>query len=236
MLKFSKCSAVFILVAFLLAGCAGFQKTKTESDLEERISFSGLDVDLDGNNSQDIQFGGHNATTAAGARTNLGLAIGTDVLAPTGDGSGLTGITASQVGAQASNANLDTVVTPGVAGTFLKSDGTNVSWDVAGGAGGGTIGGTLGSTDNVIIRADGTGGLTAQSSLVTIDDTGTVNIPTGQTFNIAGSAHTHNYQAADADLTIGQVLPPPQTVSHLWHLPTTQLCYRLSGRSLRTLI
>jgi len=41
--------------------------------------------------------GGTNATTAAGARTNLGLVIGTDVLAPTGNGSSLTGITQSQV-------------------------------------------------------------------------------------------------------------------------------------------
>lgn len=36
--------------------------------------------------------GGTGATTAAVARTNLGLIIGTDVLAPNGDGSALTGI------------------------------------------------------------------------------------------------------------------------------------------------
>jgi len=41
--------------------------------------------------------GGTNATTASAARTNLGLAIGTDVLAPAGNGSSLTGITQSQV-------------------------------------------------------------------------------------------------------------------------------------------
>lgn len=55
----------------------------------------------------------------------------------------------------------------------------------------GAISGATGSTDNAIIRADGTGGATVQSSLVTIDDSGTVNIPTGQTYNINGSAHTH---------------------------------------------
>lgn len=41
--------------------------------------------------------GGTGASTAAGARTNLGLVIGTDVLAPTGNGSGLTGLTNTQI-------------------------------------------------------------------------------------------------------------------------------------------
>lgn len=36
--------------------------------------------------------GGTGSSTAAGARTNLGLVIGTDVLAPTGSGTSLTGI------------------------------------------------------------------------------------------------------------------------------------------------
>lgn len=41
--------------------------------------------------------GGTGASTASAARTNLGLVIGTDVLAPNGNGSALTGITQSQV-------------------------------------------------------------------------------------------------------------------------------------------
>lgn len=41
--------------------------------------------------------GGTGATTAAAARTALGLVIGTDVLAPNGSGASLTGITQSQV-------------------------------------------------------------------------------------------------------------------------------------------
>jgi len=40
-----------------------------------------------------IAQGGTNSTSAANARTALGLAIGTDVLAPNGNGSQLTGIT-----------------------------------------------------------------------------------------------------------------------------------------------
>ena len=49
--------------------------------------------------------------------------------------------------------------------------------------------------------ADGTGGSTLQATTATISDTGTINIPTGQTYNINGTAHTHNYQPADSDLT-----------------------------------
>lgn len=41
--------------------------------------------------------GGTNSATAAGARTNLGVVIGTDVLAPNGSGAALTGIVMSGV-------------------------------------------------------------------------------------------------------------------------------------------
>jgi hypothetical protein len=47
------------------------------------------------------------------------------------------------------------------------------------GAGTGTISGSTGATDNRILRADGTGGSTLQSSGVTIDDSGNVGV--GQT-------------------------------------------------------
>jgi len=42
--------------------------------------------------------GGTGASSASGARTNLGLVIGTDVLAPSGSGASLTGLTSTQVG------------------------------------------------------------------------------------------------------------------------------------------
>lgn len=69
------------------------------------------------------------------------------------------------------------------------------------GSGSGTIAGTLGTTDNAVTRADGTGGSTAQGSLMTIDDSGTVNIPSGQQYQINGAQHTH----AAADITSGTI-------------------------------
>lgn len=86
---------------------------------------------------------------------------------------------------------------PAVAGDFGEVLGTGttpaaVLWGLpVGAAGAGTIGGSTGAADNAIIRADGVGGATIQNSLATVDDTGTINIPTGQTYNINGSAHTH---------------------------------------------
>jgi hypothetical protein len=47
------------------------------------------------------------------------------------------------------------------------------------------IGGSLGSTDNRLLRSDGTGGLTAQGSAVTMDDTG--NIESNGYFQSSGA-------------------------------------------------
>lgn len=41
----------------------------------------------------------------------------------------------------------------------------------------GAVGGSVGTVDNRVVRADGTGGTTAQGSLVTIDDAGRVTAP-----------------------------------------------------------
>lgn len=57
--------------------------------------------------------------------------------------------------------------------------------------GAGGIGGSTGGVDNAVLRADGIGEATVQNSLATVDDSGGINIPTGQTYNINGSPHTH---------------------------------------------
>lgn len=54
----------------------------------------------------------------------------------------------------------------------IHSDGTNYKTGLQGSLSGGGIGGSTGSTDNRILRADGTGGATLQNSAVTCDDSG----------------------------------------------------------------
>lgn len=52
----------------------------------------------------------------------------------------------------------------------------------------GSVSGTLGSSDNRLLRSDGTVGNTAQGSLVTLDDTGKITLPVVGTMNGAPSA------------------------------------------------
>lgn len=53
---------------------------------------------------------------------------------------------------------------------------------------GGGIGGSTGSTDNAVLRADGTGGNTAQPSLSSIDDTGNITAGTSSFVAILGTS------------------------------------------------
>ena len=64
----------------------------------------------------------------------------------------------------------------GTAGQVLVSTGTGIAWG-AGGSGSGSFNGPVSSTDNAIVRYDGTTGDTAQNSLVTISDTGVITAP-----------------------------------------------------------
>jgi len=77
-------------------------------------NFTGADLELGK--------GGTGASTAGAARTALGLAIGTDVLAPDGDGSALTGV--DSLPSQSSQS-----------GKFLTTNGSAASWGDVGGAG-----------------------------------------------------------------------------------------------------
>ena len=61
------------------------------------VGYAATELDGDTNGGVDITKGGTNATDAAGARTALGLAIGTDVLAPNGNGGSLTNLTMGNI-------------------------------------------------------------------------------------------------------------------------------------------
>jgi hypothetical protein len=76
-------------------------------------NFTGADLE--------VGKGGTGASTAGAARTALGLAIGTDVLAPDGNGSALTGV--DSLPSQTSQS-----------GKFLTTNGSAASWGEAGGA------------------------------------------------------------------------------------------------------
>jgi len=78
----------------------------------------------------------------------------------------------------------------GNSGKILGNNGIAAAWQTAGA---GDVTGPAASIDNEIVRYHGTGGKTIQQSAgVTIDDSGTINIPAGQTYNINGSPHTHS--------------------------------------------
>lgn len=62
-----------------------------------------------------------------------------------------------------------------VAGTTLPSTGAHLAFEFARTGDVGTIGGSTGASDNRVLRADGVGGTTVQSSAVTIDDSGNVS-------------------------------------------------------------
>lgn len=71
----------------------------------------------------------------------------------------------------------------GKVSVYAKSDGKLYIKDDAGtetdltATGTGTIAGSTGSTDNALLRADGAGGSTVQSSAVTVDDDGAITLP-----------------------------------------------------------
>ena len=98
-----------------------------------------------------------------------------------------TGVVATLTGSQTlssktlNNATLSGSLTiggsTGTAGQVLVSTETGIAWGAGGGGGSGSFNGPVSSTDNAIVRYDGTTGDTAQNSLVTISDTGVITAP-----------------------------------------------------------
>ena len=106
------------------------------------------------------------------------------------------------------------IVSVGPDGYLPTLDGRNLT-NLPGGGGG--VGGSTGATDNVLLRSDGTGGATLQTSTLICDDSGNVsgagNISLSGTVDgvdvsalsaSLGTASTHaasDFQTADADLS-----------------------------------
>jgi len=118
---------------------------------------------------------------------------------PTSGQSSLTNLTKgipALVGDSGSGGTKGLAPAPGAgdaaANKFLHADGT---YKAVAGAGG--IGGSTGSTDNAIIRADGTGGVTIQSSALTLDDNGGLTFPEISAPSTPASAKVVLYAKSD---------------------------------------
>lgn len=150
---------------------------------------------LTGNVTGNVSGTAATVTTAAQpAITSLGTLTALDV-----DNININGNTIS------STAGTDLLITP-LAGQQIVLDGTiiidagvvtgvtditvadiTISGTCTGCPGAGSIGGSTGATDNAILRADGTGGATVQSSGVTIDDSNNISTPGTITSGAGGS-------------------------------------------------
>lgn len=85
----------------------------------------------------------------------------------------------SVTGSITDNGSYDTITVAYVSGPAVAMPTNNVALQFhrTGDAGTGAIGGSSGATDNRLIRADGTGGATVQSSAITVDDNGGITLP-----------------------------------------------------------
>lgn len=133
----------------------------------------------------------------------------------------------------ANGTSVQTALPIGSAGTYLRSTGASSAptWEANPATG---IGGTVGSVDTAIPVASGTGGTTLAGSLAKITSGGSVNVPTGQTFQINGVAHTHNYQAASANLTSYATVAPSANALSLLSLTYANMLTALGAQPLDT--
>ena len=98
------------------------------------------------------------------------------------------------IAAQIKGGKTTTVGSPGSDDKYPSERAVRVAISAGGN---GDVSGPSVSTDNAIPRFDGTTGKLIQISNATIDDSGSVNIPSGQTYKINGLAHTHATEVSD---------------------------------------
>lgn len=125
------------------------------------------------------------ATTVANHTTQLASCVAGPASAADNQIARFDGTTGKLVQAGASSPSIDdsgNIVMVGAAtvdGVDVSALSTTVSGLSSSLAG--KLGGSAGTTDNAIVRADGTGGGTTQGSLVTIDDSGNIGVPVSAT-------------------------------------------------------
>lgn len=142
--------------------------------------------------------GGTNASTASDARTNLGLVIGTDVLAPTGTGTGLTALNASNVTSgtlAVARGGTGTASPSLVGGTNITISGTWPNQTVTA-AGGGVTSAVAG---NGIAVSGATGAVTFSVACPSVDTVGSYAFAAllgGNGSNTPGSTRAGNLRFA----------------------------------------
>lgn len=138
---------------------------------------NGTAVDLGGNLSSNVTVDadGHNITFTAPISGNFNIGSGFNIFSNihllADNLINLNSGTDININA-ATTFTLNIGGSVGTSGQVLTSNGTNATWATPSGG----IGGSTGSVDNAILRADGTGGSTVQSSGLLIDDSSNLTL------------------------------------------------------------
>ncbi len=138
--------------------------------------------------------GGTGDITAAGARTNLGLVIGTDVLAPNGDGSGLTSLTAANIAAGTAGIDISGNAATVTNGIYTTGSYADPSWlaSLAGSKISGNISGNAANVTGTVAVGNGGTGNTVYTTgqFVAYDGSNLVSSGYDNT-SFAAAVHTH---------------------------------------------
>lgn len=109
-------------------------------------------------------------------------------------------------------------------------------WDLmaqegAAGAGSGDVSGPSSATDNAIARFDTTTGKLIQNSSVTIDDSGSINIPSGQQYLVNGSP-VEGYSDEQAQDAIGAILTDTSEIDFTYTDETPSITASIKSASI----
>lgn len=109
-------------------------------------------------------------------------------------------------------------------------------WDLmaqqgASGEGSGDVSGPASATDNAIARFDLTTGKLIQDSLVTVDDSGSINIPSGQQYLVNGSP-VEGYSDEQAQDAVGTILTDSSEIDFTYNDETPSITASLKNGSI----